>query len=248
MEDVRFHIAALEQGLAAASGASGGVTPPAPAAAPRSYLESHFDGFASIFDQHLKVKLSYRGPELLLEAVKELGPAAPLDVLDLGCGTGLVGELFKPMARRLVGMDLSAGMLERARARGIYDQLIHDDLASGLHQLAEEGGGSAAFDLALAADVFIYFGDLGTVFSGVGKVLRTGGMLALLTESAETDNAPWSGPDWRLLTTRRYAHSRPHLERLCRENGLEAVLARRVEARQEKDQPVMCWLMVARKA
>jgi predicted TPR repeat methyltransferase len=193
------------------------------------------------------VKLNYRGPELLLEAVKELRPRTPLDVLDLGCGTGLVGELFKPMARRLSGIDVSAGMLERAQARGIYDQLIHDDLAIGLHKLAQDGG-PPAFDLVLAADVFIFFGDLGTVFAGVGKVLRPGGMLALLTESAETDDAPWTGPDWRLLTTRRYAHSHPHLERLCRENGLEVKSARRVEARQERDQPVMCWLLVASKA
>ena len=242
-EDLGFHISALEQELAEGS-------MPAAAAlaqAPRSWVEGYFDGFASNFDRHLTGKLNYRGPALLLEAVRELNPSAtPLDVLDLGCGTGLVGAAFKPMARRLVGIDVSAAMLERARERGIYDELILDDLAGGMHRLAE-GSSSGGFDLVLAADVFIYIGDLGAVFSGVEQVLRTGGMMGFVTEAVETDHPVAAAADWRLLMTRRYAHSRRYLERMCGGIGLEVLVARRVEARLEKNKPVGFWLMVGKK-
>jgi predicted TPR repeat methyltransferase len=237
-QDIRFHIAALEQALSGGADASS-----APGQAPRSYIEGHFDGYAGTYDDHLTKKLDYHGPELLLHAVKEAGVAGPLDILDLGCGTGLVGELFKPMARRLVGMDLSAGMLERARERGIYDELIRDDLAGGLNALQDN-----SFDLVLSGDVFTYIGDLGRVFEAIGKVLRVGGLLALITEAAagETDNSTSTAPDWRLLTTRRYEHSRAYLERLYRENAMEAIVVKRVAGRRERDVPVQCWLMVGK--
>jgi predicted TPR repeat methyltransferase len=237
MQDIQFHIAALEQALS-----GGGDAAAAPGQAPRSYIEGHFDGYARTYDEHLTKKLDYHGPELLLNAVQGAAVTGPLDILDLGCGTGLVGELFKPLAGRLVGIDLSAGMLERAKEREIYDQLIRDDLAGGLDALKQ-----SSFDLVLSGDVFTYIGDLGRVFEGVRKVLRSGGMLALITEAAGETNDPSStAPGWRLLTTRRYEHSRDYLERLYRENAMDVIIAERVAGRRERDVPVQCWLMVGR--
>jgi predicted TPR repeat methyltransferase len=236
LQDVKFHIAALEEGRGA------------PAQAPVKYVTAYFDGFSSNFDEHLTKALAYRGPELMLKAIREHGglgdPAGTLDVLDLGCGTGLMGLAVRPMAKRLVGVDVSTGMLEKAKARAIYDELFHDELVMGLAKLTAD---AREFDLVVSADVFIYFGDLASVFEGIGTVLRAGGVLAFLTESAETGEGPWQGPDARLMPTRRYAHSLDYLKRVCARAGLEVVSAERVSARQEKDLPVGFWLIVGRR-
>jgi predicted TPR repeat methyltransferase len=236
LKDVRFHISALEEGR------------DAPPRAPVKYVVAYFDSFASNFDEHLTKALAYRGPELMLKAIREHGgvgePAGTLDVLDLGCGTGLMGQGIRLIARRLVGVDVSAGMLQKARARGIYDELLHDDLVAGLAKMTAAG---RTFDLIVSSDVFIYFGDLGPVFDLISKALRPGGVLAFLTESAEAGQTESHGPDSRLLPTRRYAHSLAYLRRLCERAGLEVTSAERVCARLEKDQPVEFWLVVGRK-
>src|SRR5262249_4192924 len=104
LDEAQFDIAAL----------GGNNTPPV---MPRSYLTRLFDGYAERFDKNLVGDLDYRVPENLFELVRENLPSLPehqLDILDLGCGTGLLGKPFKPLAKSLVGIDLSAGMLRRA--------------------------------------------------------------------------------------------------------------------------------------
>ena len=89
---------------------------------------------------------------------------------DLGCGTGLMGPLLRPhVSGRLEGVDLSQGMVDKARAKGCYDHLAVEELVAYLDGSAgQEGvqcGGSGGYDLLVAADVFVYIGDLGPVFA-----------------------------------------------------------------------------------
>jgi predicted TPR repeat methyltransferase len=128
--------------------------------------------------------------------------ANALDILDLGCGTGLMGEALRPLKRTLIGVDLSAEMLEKARARGIYDRLSRGDLIELLEQQ------EPAFDLVVAADVFNYLGDLSRVFAGVQTALRTGGLFCFSVEAAEQG-------DFALRPTSRYVHSADYLRRLA---------------------------------
>src|SRR5207302_1633468 len=102
-----------------------------------------------------------------------------LDVLDLGCGTGLAGELFRPLSRRLDGVDLSPRMLAQAATRGVYDRLAAGDLLTHL------GGTGDRYHLVLAADVFVYLGDLAPVFAAARLVLRAGGWLAFTVEASD---------------------------------------------------------------
>ena len=120
-----------------------------PTTTPASYVRSLFDSYAGEFDAHLVDTLGYRVPELLLAAVLALAPQRKLDILDLGCGTGLCGVHFRPHAQRLTGVDLSQPMLAKAAARGIYDSLVSADAAEFLH------ADNVPFDLVLAADVFV---------------------------------------------------------------------------------------------
>jgi predicted TPR repeat methyltransferase len=178
----------------------------APTTASEEYVIGLFDRYADHFDEHLVDKLKYRTPNLLFDAIIRLIPSGNLHILDLGCGTGLIGSLFRPLARTLTGVDISSNMLKIARQRQTYDDLVCSDLIEFLHRH------SKIFDLAVAADVFIYVGDLSRVFQGVRGALREGGFFGFSVEACDDQ-------DFVLRATRRYAHSRTYLRKLAEEHG-----------------------------
>jgi predicted TPR repeat methyltransferase len=108
----------------------------------------------------------YRGAQLVAERVA--GEA--LDVLDAGCGTGLVGVLVRARARTLIGVDLSAVMLERAKAKTVYDELVRGDMIELMQ------GRPQSCDVVTSAATLIHFGDLGPTFRSAGVALRSGGV------------------------------------------------------------------------
>jgi predicted TPR repeat methyltransferase len=173
------------------------------ARAPQDYIVSHFDSFAESFDQKLVGELNYHVPETLAAFLRDqIDTEAGLRILDLGCGTGLSGVPLRPLAAHLVGVDLSPRMIEKARARRIYDALAIGEVLDYL--VAAETG----FDVIVAADLIIYFGDLAPLLQAARGALKPGGLLAL---SAET------GPDtgWSLLPSGRFAHSQSYLDGLA---------------------------------
>jgi predicted TPR repeat methyltransferase len=196
---------------------------------PRDYLIPLFDGYADRFDAHLYERLGYLGPQLLAEIVGDVPlderRPVPWDVLDLGCGTGMTGVPFRTSARTIIGVDLSPRMLEHAARRAmpdgrrVYDALLQCDLVQALDAC------DAGYDLILAADVFIYVGDLHDVFASVRRALRPLGLFAFTIEV-------WDGPeDYRLLPTRRYAQSPASIANLARAAGLREVQHREATLR-----------------
>jgi len=184
----------------------------ASARAPAGYTRTVFDDFAPHFDARLEGDLHYRVPGVIaqqLRAVRAAWPV-PASVLDLGCGTGLCAVALQEVHGRFVGVDLSPAMLEKARARKCYDELIEADVIDYLRDTA-----AISFDLAVAADVFIYLGDLAEVFAGVARILRPGGCFAFSVETC----APETG-DYALLTSGRYAQSEAYIRRLAAASGL----------------------------
>lgn len=208
----------------------------APKQAPADYVEKLFDDYAASFDQHLVKNLKYRTPELLSQAVRRVIPPGThkLDTLDLGCGTGLSGEQFRDLARRLVGTDLSRGMIQKARARGIYDELIVGDLLDPLRAAQD------AFDLVIAVDVFVYIGDLSDIFFACAQSLRANGLFAFSVEALDSG-------DYLLRKSGRYAHNADYLRRLARNAGMEELSFAQAELRRESEQPVMGYLSVMRR-
>ena len=157
-----------------------------------------FDTYAEQYDKHLVKQLHYRGPQLLRAAVADLPADRALEVLDLGCGTGLCGVSFRDLARTLTGIDLSPGMLARARQHGVYDELLQSDIAGFLLS------SSTRYDLILAADVFVYVGDLAGVFQGASRVLRPAGRFIFTVEAHE-------GEGFVVRPSGRFAHSLAYL-------------------------------------
>jgi predicted TPR repeat methyltransferase len=215
-QDVQHMIAAL-------SGAPGS----APARAADAYVAEEFDGFAARYDEVLVGWLEYRGPEILKAAISAVLGAQPTqqDVIDLGCGTGLAARVFRPLARRLDGVDLSEKMVEKARGRGLYDRLEVDEIGRYLARVPQ------TYTLAIAADVLIYFGDLAPVFAAVAGALKPHGLFAFTVEAS-------SGAAYRLTASGRYAHDDGYVRETAAVAGFEVVRATDETVRKEKLQPV----------
>jgi predicted TPR repeat methyltransferase len=179
---------------------------PMPAAAPPDYVRALFDEYAGSFDAHLVDELKYRAPALIASAASRALPQPVASAVDLGCGTGLCGPLLRPLARRLVGVDLSEAMLERARRSGHYDELACAELVAWLQAQ------TLPHDLAVAADVLIYLGDLEPVLAAAHRALRPGGVFVFSVEA---------GPDehYVLKPSRRYGHSPDYLNAAAARHG-----------------------------
>jgi predicted TPR repeat methyltransferase len=204
------------------------------------YVRRLFDQYAGRYDAALTDHLHYRGPALLLAAVKSalerLGrPMHFESVLDLGCGTGLAGEVFRPFAGRLVGVDLSAAMIARAQAKADDDRLVVGNLAAFL---SDEIAKAAKFDLVLAADVFVYVNDLAPVLADIARVLAPRGVVAFTVETH-------SGAGVALLPTLRFAHGEPYLRDAIAVAGLELLALEQAAIRTEKGTPVAGLVVVA---
>jgi predicted TPR repeat methyltransferase len=210
-----------------------------PLRASDEYVRKSFDELAESFDAHLK-KLDYRAPQLLMDAVeREIGiPSGSLGVLDAGCGTGLCGSLLRPFARRLIGVDLSEGMIAKARERDVYDELVVGELTAFLREKSQ------AYDLILSADTLVYFGDLGQIASAAAAALLPGGVIAFSLERLDADGA---APGYRLEKHGRYTHTEQYIRKIMTRVGAAIVSLERAVPRIERGAPVAGLLVVARK-
>ena len=213
-------------GLALVSGESG------PERAPQAYVRQLFDDFAKDFDRCLVDGLNYRAPQLLGQVLATLlDGRSGLDVIDLGCGTGLAAEVLRPWARRLDGIDLSPAMIDKARAKGMYDHLAVGDVLNI----------SGEYDLAVAADVLVYLGDLSAVMTAVARVLRPGGLFAFTVERAEAEC------DWQLGAKSRYTHTEDYVRRVTQTAGLPVRVLDQVSTRSEAGVAVPGLMVVVQK-
>ena len=209
-----------------------------PARASNGFVEKTFDSFAASFESKLQA-LSYRAPALVAASVEAAGVRASndLEVLDAGCGTGLCGRLLSPYARRLVGVDLSGGMLSHAKEKECYDELVQAELTGYLRANPNQ------FDLIVSADTLVYFGDLKTVFAAVSNALRPNGIFVCTLEHAVGAD---TALDYRLEPHGRYSHSRAYVERLAAGHALDPAIES-AQLRMEAGAPVAGLIVRSRK-
>ena len=204
-----------------------------------AYVEALFDHYADHFEEALLQKLDYVVPEKLLALIGPAMESAGIDGfargIDLGCGTGLMGERLRQHISHLVGVDLSAAMVGETERKGLYDAVEQAELLTFL-----QAEGRIA-DIVTAADVFLYCPALPPVFAAVHKVLREGGMFAFSVERHHGEE------EQMLQSSLRYAHNGDVIRRALAEVGFELMAVSAETIRLDRGEPVAGLLFVARK-
>ncbi len=189
--------------------------------APTDYVKDVFDQFADHFDESLQQKLSYNTPTILREILDSEQPGTLFNHgLDLGCGTGLSGETFRNCSTALTGIDLSPKMLDQAQAKNIYIELHESDLVPFIQKSTID------YDLYLAADVFVYIGDLDPIFTAIAK--KEGPKTLIFS----TEHA---SEEYILKPTGRYGHSIDYIQKLAKKYGFTIVVHKSAPIRKEGD-------------
>jgi predicted TPR repeat methyltransferase len=208
---------------------------------PKAYVRSLFDQYAPRFDQALLDHLGYRGPALLFKAVlaarvAERRPAFFMTAVDLGCGTGLAAAAFAKHVDAFIGIDLSPGMIERARATGLYAALDVADMLDGLRRRPD-----ASADLVLAGDAMVYVSDLAPIIVEATRVLVGGGLMAFTLETH-------AGTGVILGQGLRYAHAAEYVRDAIGTAGLALAHLQEASPRNEDNAPVRGLVVVAAKS
>ena len=190
---------------------------------PKEYVKNLFDDFAERFDDSLVKKLDYKLPFLMKELILKLDPTRNKfkKVIDLGCGTGLSGKGLRDISENLTGIDLSENMVAKARELEVYDHLIVGGIIDILSTSTEK------YDLFIALDVFIYVGELTTIFKTVRDCCNKNALFIFSVESM-------MGDGYSLLKTARYSHSEKYVLKTA-SDGFKLIEFQEVNLRKEKD-------------
>lgn len=201
-----------------------------------AYIQALFDSYADYYDAHLKQHLHYQVPDRLFAMVQDKIALQQnqLTILDLGCGTGLCGELFRSYAASLTGVDLSENMLAIAADKNIYDELVTEDVStylSGKHDI---------YDLILAGDVLVYFGELEDLIRQVASALKSGGYFAFNVEPSDEE-------DYMLTASGRFAHKKSYIDKLAQQCGMRSVCCEQIALRRQAGEAVSGYLCLWQK-
>jgi predicted TPR repeat methyltransferase len=207
---------------------------------PKGYVQTLFDQYAPRFEAALIGDLGYRAPQLLFKAVlsvrvKAKKPAFFRRAIDLGCGTGLAAAAFAKEVDHFTGIDLSPGMIEEARATGLYAELEVADMVEALRAKAD-----ARANLLLAADAMCYVGDIAPMLVEAERVLAPGGVFAFTLETHNGDGVT-------IGQALRYAHAVEYVRAKVAASGLAVAHLERASPRNENNEPVQGLVVVAAK-
>jgi predicted TPR repeat methyltransferase len=211
---------------------------PATNAPPQEYVASLFDQYAGYYNKHVTTALQYKVPQLLRNAMSKFITATSPQryVLDLGCGTGLCGIYFRDLARVLIGIDLSLSMLAQAKTLSGYDGLCCGNILETIPGLNQQ-----CFDLIIAADVFVYIGDLDLIFTMINSALQQNGQLAFTIEEQNINNT------FTLQNTGRYSHSIQYINDLAAKHGFIIETNESIVPRLQNESPIDGRLYIMRK-
>ena len=191
--------------------------------APDEYVSGLFNQFAYKFDRVLVTELNYNMPQFISDIIlKNCSKNSLGSVLDLGCGTGLVGSKIKKHCINLEGIDLSHAMLKQAKEKKIYNNLKKSSIKNFLSKE------KLNFDYFIFADVFIYVGELSEVFRLIKSRNTKPGRLVFSTEHIEKIG-------YKLEVSGRYSHSQSYIEELCKKFNYKMIHFEKILLRQEKE-------------
>ncbi|MBV8654314.1 MAG: methyltransferase domain-containing protein, partial [Alphaproteobacteria bacterium] len=199
------------------------------------HLDHVYAGRAAGWGESGRSDAGYQGARLVEAGVaRALGAAGDLAIIDAGCGTGLVGRLLRPRARSLVGVDLSAAMLQRAAASGVYDRLEQADLVAFL------ANNPRCCDLIVSAATLIHFNDLTPVFAAAAVSLRDDGRFVFTV-------FPHDGNGVGVTPFQCFAHSPLYVAERAAATGLIVEAQKTAVHEYHHDRPVMGLLVTLRR-
>ena len=209
----------------------------APARADDAYVTKLFDRMSGDFDTTL-ANLGYAAPRLVCAALARFAPAGErrLVILDAGAGTGLCGPLLRSSARRLVAVDLSPGMLEKARAHGVYDELHAGEMVAFMR------AHPAGYDVVISADTLVYFGALEEALGAAAGALKPAGLFVFTVEVEPAG----SSEKHRLNNSGRYSHRADYVRDSLSSAGFELLQLEEGVLRKEMGANVLGHVVVAR--
>jgi predicted TPR repeat methyltransferase len=207
-----------------------------PKTAPLEYIKNLFDNYAFQFDEHLKNILLYKIPQLLRKQLNPFLEKKKYNLLDLGCGTGLSGECFIDISKKMTGIDISRNMLNKAKEKACYDFLIEKDILDGIIKLYEK------YDLILCIDTLVYFGDLNDFFNKILLCISINGLLCISIEMSNQDFSSFT-----LQINGRYQHTKKYIIELAKKNKLTLLTYKNVVGRHQENQPIQTGLFIFKK-
>jgi predicted TPR repeat methyltransferase len=192
--------------------------------APIEYVKGVFNSYADNFESHLIKTLEYKTPSLIKEAILNFVETGKKfnNVLDLGCGTGLIGVEVRDISERLIGIDLSENMIRLAEKKRVYDELYVDDIIDRMQSI------NTNFDLIIASDVFVYIGDLSSIFHCVKEHSTQSSLFAFSTEHSD-------GNEFTIQNTGRYAHSKDYVFSIVEKSGFHVEYFTKTKLRKHKN-------------
>jgi predicted TPR repeat methyltransferase len=187
------------------------------------YARDLFDRYADHFEEHLVNTLKYKVPSIIKDKLQSLNSPRDSKILDLGCGTGLLGKTIVDRYPNLVGVDISSKMIEETRKKEIYTNLHVNDIDNFLLKNIQE------FDLIIAPDVFIYIADLETIFSNIKKSLSINGYFIFTIEPLLAINTE----KYQLEKNGRVSHAIEYVKSLCENIGFDIIENEEIILREE---------------
>jgi predicted TPR repeat methyltransferase len=208
-----------------------------PPRAPNKCIEQLYERFSKFYEKNMVGDLKFQGPARINEALVTQPDLQKkdLEILELGCGTGLVAEHLRPRARKLIGIDLSPHMVQKAKATNLYDLVEVAEITDWLSRDPN------LYDLVVACDTFIYFGDLRQVLAPSAARLKPGGFMVFTVEKGEK-------PPFKLTDSGRYTHTTAHIEEAAKEAGFNVLSINEGFLRKEYGDPVTCLIALIRKS
>jgi predicted TPR repeat methyltransferase len=157
-------------------------------------LRERYDVWAADYDRDLG-DLGWIAPQAGATACARFAGTGT-EILDAGCGTGLVGLALAAMGHfRIVGLDLSPGMLRRSAERGVYSEL-HE--ASLLERLPFE---DRRFGSVVSVGVFTLGHVDGSAFAELARVTSPGGHVTITFRDDTVDQLGYRAAQQRLIDT-----------------------------------------------
>lgn len=201
--------------------------------ASKEYVSKVFDDFADNFEETLVNKLDYKTPEKICSQFKKHTSNELNTIIDLGCGTGLCAPMLAPICKILNGVDLSQKMLDKAAAKDLYKELACADICEYLNKQSN-------LSAAIAADVFVYIGDLKDIFVSCNKSLNKNGLFSFSVEKTEKES-------FEALVSGRFAHNINYLKKLAKDTDFEWLEDEESIIRTESGQNISGYLITLKK-